>query len=116
MAARFAGLPAYPQSGEIEVRHTLPHQKTGLLVQVVQIYRQNATASNQLGQPFDIAAYVGLRFHQIVDTLVNQQTAQQTAGARGVITYLVVGLVVAMLLGLCGGLLGSMWARRRGLL
>jgi serine/threonine protein kinase len=86
----------------------------GLLVQVVQIYRQNATAPNQPGQPFDIAAYVGLRFHQIVDTLVNQQTA--SGGARGVITYLVVGLVVAMLLGLCGGLLGSMWARRRGLL
>ena len=85
-----------------------------LLVQVVQIYRQNATAPNQPGQPFDIAAYVGLRFHQIVDTLVNQQTA--SGGARGVITYLVVGLVVAMLLGLCGGLLGSMWARRRGLL
>ncbi len=90
----------------------------GLLIQVVQIYRQNATAPNQPGQPFDIAAYVGFRFHQIVDTLSNQQTVQQTAsgGARSVITYLVVGLVVAMLLGWGGGLLGSRWARRRGLL
>jgi hypothetical protein len=88
----------------------------GLLIQVVQLYRQDITAPNQSGPSFDIAAYVGFRFRQIVDTLANQQTAQQTAGTRGVITYLVVGLVVAMLLGLCGGLLGSMWARRRGLL
>ncbi len=79
----------------------------GLLIQVVQIYRQT-------GQSFDVATYIGLRFHQIVDTLANQQNA--TEGARGVITYLGVGLVVAMLLGWCGGLLGSMWARRRGLL
>ncbi len=88
----------------------------GLLIQVVQLYRQDITAPNQSGPSFDIAAYVGFRFRQIVDTLANQQTAQQTASVRGAITYLVVGLVVAMLLGLCGGLLGSMWARRRGLL
>ena len=90
----------------------------GLLIQVVQLYRQDVTAPNQPGQPFDVAAYVGFRFHQVVDTLANQQNAQQIAsgGARGFITYLVVGLVIAMLLGLGGGLLGSMWARRRGLL
>ena len=89
----------------------------GLLIQVVQIYRQDVTAPNQPGSSFDVATYVGLRFHQIVDTLANQQNAQQfgAGGARGVIGYLVVGLVVAMLLGWCGGLLGSMWARRRGL-
>lgn len=90
----------------------------GLLIQVVQIYRQDVTAPNQPGPSFDVAAYVGLRFHQIVDTLANQQNAQQFGGggARGVIGYLVIGLVVAMVLGWCGGLLGSMWARRRGLL
>lgn len=79
----------------------------GLLIQVVQIYQQT-------GQSFDVATYVGLRFHQIVDTLANQQNA--AGSGRGIITYLGVGLVVAMLLGWCGGLLGSMWARRRGLL
>jgi hypothetical protein len=90
----------------------------GLLIQVVQIYRQSATAPDQPSPPFDVAAYVGLRFHQVVDTLANQQNGQQSAGGggRGVIIYLVVGLVVAMLLGWGGGLLGSMWARRRGLI
>jgi serine/threonine protein kinase len=90
----------------------------GLLIQVVQIYRQNATAPDQPGQPFDIAAYVGLRFHQVVDTLASQQNAQQFGSeiGKGVIGYLVIGLVVAMLLGWCGGLLGHVWARRSGLL
>ena len=88
----------------------------GLLVQVVQIYRQSATAPYQQGQPSDIAAYVGFRFQQVVNALPNQQNAQQVGSVRNVITYLAVGLVVAMLLGLGGGLLGHTWARRRGLL
>ncbi|MGH2498343.1 MAG: serine/threonine protein kinase [Ktedonobacteraceae bacterium] len=81
----------------------------GLLIQVAQYYRQNAALPGQT----DVATYIGVQFHRIVDGLANSQNAQQN-GARGAITYLVVGLVIAMLLGLCGGLLGRLWARRRG--
>lgn len=81
----------------------------GLIVQMIQVYKQ--------GQTLDVAAYMGARFQQVVSALSNQQSTQQfgSAGFRGVFTYLIAGLVVAMSLGLGGGLVGSMWARRRGL-
>ena len=81
----------------------------GLVVQMIQVYKQ--------GQTLDVAAYMGFRFQQVVSALANQQNIQQfgSANVRGVFTYLIAGLVIAMALGLGGGLVGSMWARRRGL-
>lgn len=88
----------------------------GLLIQVIQIYRQQQVVAGQSGPSFDVAGYVSLRFQQLVNALASQQSTQPFGGAagRGLIGYLVVGLVAAMALGLVGGLVGSIWARKRG--